>query len=397
MRFRFPGATILFLVFVSIFIPSCKAQKQSQLQGVITLHAEWKPMVYLIQPRHFQEVVADYLGVVIDSADILPDGSFAFEHLPSNNNPTLYILSIQPTGSRFANHLVDESPEKANYMPVVLHPKEQIKINARSDAFHTSYLMEHPTMDNQTLLRLRDIRLAAFKDYIHISAGDEDNETLLLEREKNYMDYIGHLMAFADNTSSLHAALVAIRWISPSGDYERVPEFIYRQCQRWNKDHADVILVKELCGLSGDGKMPVMIGDEMPDFPMPLAAGDTVALRKLCGKKLTIVDVWASWCAPCRKENRVYLAPLYASYRDKGLQIIGYSIDNDHQAWQKAIAKDQAVWIQASHLTGDSTPFMDALRISTIPVNFILDSKGKVIAKNVYGEELHNLIRGIFE
>lgn len=396
MRTVFPFVFIYPLLAMSLLSGSCRAQEQSRVSGRIEINESWKPLVYMIQPRHFQEVVADYLEAVIDSAAIRPDGSFVFEHLPSVDHPTLYVLCIQPAGSRFANHIVDESPETANYMPIVLHPNQPITINARADAFHASYMIVNPTWDNQSLLNLRDIRRAAFEDYARKSDGDEDNDTLLLEREKAYMDYASHLMAFADSTTSLHAAMVSIRWVSPSGDYERIPEFIYRQCQRWRKDHADENFVKELCALAGDGKMPVMVGDEMPDFAMPLASGDTVALRTLYGGKLTIVDVWASWCAPCRKENREYLVPLYTSYKDMGLQIIGYSIDNDPQAWERAITKDQAVWIHASHLTGDSTPFMDALRITTIPANFILDSHGKVIAKNVYGEDLQDLVSRFF-
>jgi thiol-disulfide isomerase/thioredoxin len=74
-------------------------------------------------------------------------------------------------------------------------------------------------------------------------------------------------------------------------------------------------------------KLPVMTGDKMPDLQLPLVNGDTLPLFSLLGKKLTLVDVWASWCAPCRKESKEELLPLWNRYRDKGFQIIGYSID----------------------------------------------------------------------
>ncbi|MBK7476480.1 MAG: hypothetical protein IPI11_10905 [Haliscomenobacter sp.] len=80
------------------------------------------------------------------------------------------------------------------------------------------------------------------------------------------------------------------------------------------------------------------------------------------------------------------LAPLWRQYRDKGLQIVGYSIDRSAASWSGAISKDGASWPQASHLTGDSTPFLDALRIRTIPSNLILDAQGTIIAKNIHGE-----------
>ena len=116
-------------------------------------------------------------------------------------------------------------------------------------------------------------------------------------------------------------------------------------------------------------------------------------LSKRLGKRLTLVDIWAAWCAPCRKENKTVLAPLWHDFEDKGFQIIGYSIDNNPQAWKAAIAGDGATWLQASHLTGDSTPFMETLHISTIPANFILDAEGRIVAKNLFGEDLSEFVK----
>jgi thiol-disulfide isomerase/thioredoxin len=159
----------------------------------------------------------------------------------------------------------------------------------------------------------------------------------------------------------------------------------------------DHLFTQELCAAADKNVLPVMIGDAMPDYPLPLVAGDTVMLRQILGKRLTIVDIWASWCAPCRKENRFVMAPLWSGYKDQGLQIVGYSIDRDGSAWKAAIEKDGATWINASHLTGDATPFLERLRISTIPANFILDEKGNILAKNVFGQELVRLVKAKLE
>lgn len=87
------------------------------------------------------------------------------------------------------------------------------------------------------------------------------------------------------------------------------------------------------------------------------------------------------------------LTPLWSAYKEKGLQIIGYSIDNNASSWKSAVLKDGATWSHASHLTGDATPFLEALRISTIPANFILDAEGKIIAKNLNGESLIGFVK----
>ena len=135
----------------------------------------------------------------------------------------------------------------------------------------------------------------------------------------------------------------------------------------------------------------------MPDYRLPMVNGDTLPLHQLLGKNLTIVDIWASWCAPCQKENKMILVPMWNQYKDQGLQILGYSIDSDGGAWQRAIEKDQATWSHASHLSGDETPFLKALRITTIPANYMLDENGKVVAKNIYGEDLKQWVDGYMQ
>ena len=204
-------------------------------------------------------------------------------------------------------------------------------------------------------------------------------------------------MDFADTTAVPEAAFVAIRWVSPTNDFERIPEFITRQCGRWKNTEDVSSLASELCALADEAQLPIMTGDTIPDFAMPMANGDTVQLHSILGNKLTILDLWASWCAPCRKENRNVLMPLFEKYQQHGLQIIGYSLDAEDKAWKAAIQKDQAIWSHASHLAGDTGPFMETLRITTIPANYILDKHGLVLAKNLHGAELENWLKEYLE
>jgi len=386
---------LLFLLLSFSGLQSCNSlqvQMQSKISGKITLHLDWKPVLYLVQPRSFSEINANYAGVVVDSAVINQDGSFYFKNLPKSERPELYLIEIQRQSSRFANKLEDDSILSANYMPVLVKPGEDISITAQSDRFQAGFFIKNPSADNRSLMLLRDVRHMAFAKWQSVIAAIDNDEHAIIEQEKALLEFQQPLMAFADSTKSVWAALAAIRWVSPSNDFERVPEFLHRQCGRWSGQQAEMPFVRQLCDQAGAEKLPVLVGDKIPDFPLPTQAGDTVALKSLSGKKLTILDIWASWCAPCRRENREVLAPLWDNYRDKGLQIIGYSIDSGDKAWENAIAKDGAVWPQTSHLTGDETPLMDAFRIRTIPANFILDKDGKVLAKNLHGEELRRFV-----
>ena len=392
MKVLFPLLSLMALSLTMI-VPSCKAQPSSPLSGHIQTDDEWKPFVYLVKPRHFNEIAADYLGQVIDSAAIGADGRFTFQNLTVPGEKMLVTIAVQKKGSRFANHLSDEIPSEANYMPIVLRKESSITCKAQIAHFQQSFSIDQPSYDHHALMTLRDTRFEAHLHWIESTTDLPDDDSLIIIKEDLYDQYISVMRQFADSTNSLEAALVAIRWASPNGDYERMPEFLHGQCEKWKTLQPGHDFVIELCAAADKKNLPVMVGDVMPDYTLPLANGDTVSLRSLIGERLTVVDVWASWCAPCRKENRDILAPLWAAYKDKGLQIIAYSIDSNGAAWKAAITKDGAVWVHASHLTGDASPYMEALRISTIPANFILDGKGEIIAKNLHGEELENLIK----
>ena len=160
----------------------------------------------------------------------------------------------------------------------------------------------------------------------------------------------------------------------------------------------DNLWVKQLSQKADRQSLPVLIGDQILNYTLPMLSGNTLPLRQLLGKRLTVLDLWASWCAPCRKENRNYLVPIWDKYHDKGFQIIGYALDASQNAWSSAIKKDGADrWLHASDLQGDNAALFKQLRLTSIPANFILDENGKVLAKNLHGEALLQFVEVFFE
>jgi thiol-disulfide isomerase/thioredoxin len=124
-----------------------------------------------------------------------------------------------------------------------------------------------------------------------------------------------------------------------------------------------------------------------------MRTGDTTGLYKLLGQRLTLLDLWASWCAPCRRENRNVLVSLWDDYHNRGFQIVGYALDSERNIWQAAIEKDGAGrWPHASHLQGDDAPLMQQLRLSTIPANLLLNEQGVIVAKNLHGDALRAFV-----
>ena len=108
-----------------------------------------------------------------------------------------------------------------------------------------------------------------------------------------------------------------------------------------------------------------------------------------------LIDFWASWCGPCRKENPFNVA-LYNQYKDKGFEIYGVSLDQDPTRWKGAIEKDGLTWNHVSDLKGWSSAAGQLYGIRSIPSTVLLDPAGKIIAKNLRGEALAAKLAEVF-
>ena len=143
------------------------------------------------------------------------------------------------------------------------------------------------------------------------------------------------------------------------------------------------------------------IGKIAPNFEAPTTDGNIVSLEELKGK-VTIIDFWAAWCGPCRRENP-NVVRIYNQYHDDGLEIIGVSLDgtprqnNPKQAWLDAIEKDQLTWTQVSHLQYFNDPVARQYNITSIPATYILDAEGKIAAKNLRGRALELKVKELLE
>lgn len=122
------------------------------------------------------------------------------------------------------------------------------------------------------------------------------------------------------------------------------------------------------------------------EFSAKTPDGKLVSLKESLGK-VTIIDFWASWCPPCRAENPNMVA-LYNEFHAKGLNIIGVSLDDNIEAWKKAIEKDKLTWTHVSNLKKWEDPIAKMYQVEEIPATFLLDAQGNIVAKNLHGDEL---------
>ena len=132
------------------------------------------------------------------------------------------------------------------------------------------------------------------------------------------------------------------------------------------------------------------IGMKAPEFTAPGVNGEQLALKDMLGK-ITLIDFWAGWCKPCRLENPNVVA-VYNKYHDKGLNVVGVSLDKTEEAWKSAIEKDGLTWNHVSHVQYFNDPIAKLYNVDAIPAAFLLDENGVIIAKNLRGPALEEKV-----
>jgi len=139
---------------------------------------------------------------------------------------------------------------------------------------------------------------------------------------------------------------------------------------------------------------PVSVGHTAPDFTLTDIDGKTVKLSDYKGKYV-MLDFWASWCQPCRQENP-NVVKQYAKFKDKGLNILGITLDEDRKPWQQAIAHDNLTWRHAGEFKRFDGPVVKQYKVEAIPSNFIIDPQGVIVAKNITGTDLEDFLNKTF-
>ena len=129
------------------------------------------------------------------------------------------------------------------------------------------------------------------------------------------------------------------------------------------------------------------LGEKILDFTQNDTTGKPVQFVNFKGKYV-LVDFWASWCGPCRGENPNVLKA-YNEYKDKNFTVVGISLDDKADSWEKAIREDNMPWTQLSDLKGWKNELANYYGIQGIPSNFLVDPDGKIVAKDLRGEALH--------
>jgi peroxiredoxin len=135
----------------------------------------------------------------------------------------------------------------------------------------------------------------------------------------------------------------------------------------------------------------IAVGKPAPGFSLPDPDGHTVSLSDHLGRGYVLLDFWASWCGPCRRENP-HIVKAYHTYKDRGFDVFSVSLDRTKEAWIRGIEEDSLAWTHVSDLLFWNSAPAAQYGVRAIPANFLIDKNGIIVARNLRGEELESTL-----
>lgn len=234
-----------------------------------------------------------------------------------------------------------------------------------------------------------------------VSGPSEMNRLIALNSEvKEQRANRDYFKNYVDTVSSPYLAYYALQFMNIQNDlplFEKTAARISNDIPNSTlaKDFGSFVAQnKEKIAMKAKADAKTKVGSEAPDIVLANLDGKDVSLSSLRGK-VVLIDFWASWCGPCRRENP-NVVKTYKKYKNKGFEVYSVSLDSNKQRWMAAIEKDGLIWdAHVSDLKKWSSQPVGLYGVNSIPRTFLIDRDGKIIAKNLRGPALENKIKEV--
>lgn len=328
----------------------------------------------------------------IDSIMVSADGKFNFKR--EVKQPSFYLLKSNNN----------------NFLTLLVEPGERITMKVNSDSLNYPISLEgskgtESMVEYNKTLRSTVKKLTGLNN-IYMQNADKPELPEVIESLDSlaqiYLNEINtYTKKYIDNNLTSLVSLVALyQQVAPSAyvlnPTKDMKYFVKVDSSMFKlyPDYEPVMTLHEqvnaLSAKMNGGAMEApesISGTIAPEISLPTPAGDTIKLTSTRGS-VVLLDFWAAWCAPCRKENP-NLVNVYNTYHKKGFQIYQVSLDKTKEAWVKGIQDDHLEkWIHVSDVKYWNSIVVPLYKIESIPYNFLLDKEGHIIASNLRGEQL---------
>lgn len=381
-----------FLSILVIFLASCGAKNEFKIEGTLDGGAGQKVYVDLMKINSLEPV---------DSAVIDDNGHFVVSG--TLEQPSFAVLRS----------------EKDAYVTLILAPGDKVTVTAPYEDMENSYTVKgsDDTQKFETFLDYfkKNVEKLQELNQIYQDSVDSPNiEQIIADLDERSRDILEDQKSFTkkfvdDNLNSLASLLVLYQQIAPRQyildpmedfDYfEKVDSALMEKFPEADPVvafHTQMTDLRQRRKQFEEQEKVVGIGATAPEIALPGINGDTIKLSSTRGEYV-LLDFWASWCSPCRQENP-NLVKNYKKYHKKGFEIFQVSLDNNRESWLQGIRDDHLEsWVHVGDMQYWQSPVVEQYHIQGIPMNFLLDKEGKIIAKNLRGPALSEKLAEIFD
>ncbi len=368
---------VFFLLAILTVLGACTAKEASTFTILGTVSSPDK-IDYLLLKK--EDDIERKISKIIDSIPVEDDGSFRASY---NEEPHYYTLEID---KKKTVGLIIEKGDEITLTIRDLGTVINTEITGSKASFDfLSYEIFRKKSLDRLVVSVRD-QIKALKK----SGASADSIATLGNLELvNYDKHLAELNEYITNNLKGSLALYpsSIRWKGADNlkNYDDLVVGIEAKFPQMKITQKLREKVKRLQQTS--------IGGTVAGIEMPNAEGELKALSELQSDYI-LIDFWASWCGPCRREASK-LNDLLSTYSRDQFDIYGVSLDDDRTKWLKALEKDQRHWTNVSTLERFATPAAYDYAVTALPDNFLIDKQGTIIAKNLHGEALQQQLAAL--